>query len=60
MTKHKEAKPTSSFGAKKATLSTAPKASGRWRDKTYKSASGHAMKGGRFKNGGGSYKSKGY
>jgi hypothetical protein len=50
MTKHKEAKPTSSFSGKKATLSAAPSASsGRWRDPRYASATGHAMKGGKFK-----------
>jgi hypothetical protein len=48
--KNREAKPLSSFQGKKATLSGAPSASaGRWRDPRYKSAVGHAMKGGKFK-----------
>ncbi len=50
MTKHTDAKPTTSFAGQKATLNTAPAAtSGRWNDPRYKPAVGHAMKAGKFK-----------
>ena len=57
--KNRESKPNSSFAGKKATLNSAPAASsGRWNDPRYSSASGHAMKSGKFKGAGKSGYSK--